>query len=514
MARRSTPSHSKKNTARDGFAAEAVFEKDQGITYKDFLILPGYIDFAPQDVSLETQVSRNVRTKLPLISSPMDTVTESQMAITLALLGGIGIIHNNLSIEEQAAQVERVKRYENGFITDPIVLSPKNKISDIDAIAGRYGFSGVPITEDGTLRSKLVGIVANRDVDFERDRSLTLARVMTTELVTARKGVSLVEANEILRKSKKGKLPIIDKEGRLVALMSRTDLVKNREYPAATKDDQKRLRVGAAVSTHPHDRERIETLVARGVDLLVIDSAQGYSKFQIDLLKELKKKYPAVDVMAGNVVTREQGEALVKAGADALRIGMGPGSICITQDTMACGRSQATAVYYTALMAAKYKVPVIADGGISNIGDIAKALAVGASAAMCGSLLAGSKEAPGDYYYENGVRLKKFRGMASIEAMEGSGGGAKRYNVEDQKIRVAQGVSGAVVDKGSLFEFVPYLMQGVRHALQDMGCRDIAALHKALHSGNLRFEPRSLAAQAQGGVHGLYSYKKPIIGAE
>ena len=239
----------------------------------------------------------------------MDTVTESRMAITMALLGGIGIIHNNLSIEDQAAQVERVKRYENGFITEPIVLSPKNTIADIDNISERYGFSGVPITEDGTLRSKLVGIVANRDVDFERDRTIPLAKVMTTELITAPKGISLVQANEILRKSKKGKLPIVDKEGRLVALMSRSDLVKNREYPLATKDEQKRLRVGAAVSTHPHDRERIDMLVARGVDLLVVDSAQGYSKFQIDLLKELKKKYPNVDVMAGNVVTREQGEA-------------------------------------------------------------------------------------------------------------------------------------------------------------------------------------------------------------
>ncbi|MBN8222432.1 MAG: IMP dehydrogenase [Spirochaetes bacterium] len=513
MARSSSPKSSSKSNL-DGFSAAQVFEKDQGITYKDFLILPGYIDFAPQDVSLETRITRNVKTKLPLISSPMDTVTESQMAITMALLGGIGIIHSNFSIEEQSAQVERVKRYENGFITDPIVLSPRHTIADIDNIAERYGFHGVPITEDGTLMTKVVGIVANRDVDFEKNRNLPLAKVMTTELVTAPKGVSLVEANEILRKSKKGKLPIIDKNGRLVALMSRTDLKKNREYPLATKDDQKRLRVGAAVSTHPHDRERIESLISRGVDLLVVDSAQGYSKFQIDLLKELKKKHPEVDIMAGNVVTREQGEALIKAGADALRIGMGPGSICITQDTMACGRSQATAVYYTALMAAKHKIPVIADGGIGNIGDIAKALAVGGSAAMCGSLLAGSKEAPGEYYYENGVRLKKFRGMASIEAMEGSGGGAKRYNVEDQKIRVAQGVSGAVVDKGSLFEFVPYLMQGVRHALQDMGCRDIPALHKALYSSKLRFEPRSLAAQAQGGVHGLYSYKKPIIGAE
>ena len=311
---RSTSAKSGK-TLQDGFSASTIFEKDQGITYKDFLILPGYIDFAPQDVNLETRITRNVKVKLPLISSPMDTVTESRMAITMALLGGIGIIHNNLSIEDQAAQVERVKRYENGFITEPIVLSPKNTIADIDNISERYGFSGVPITEDGTLRSKLVGIVANRDVDFERDRTIPLAKVMTTELITAPKGISLVQANEILRKSKKGKLPIVDKEGRLVALMSRSDLVKNREYPLATKDEQKRLRVGAAVSTHPHDRERIDMLVARGVDLLVVDSAQGYSKFQIDLLKELKKKYPNVDVMAGNVVTREQGDALIRAGA-------------------------------------------------------------------------------------------------------------------------------------------------------------------------------------------------------
>ncbi|MCS6972301.1 MAG: IMP dehydrogenase [Turneriella sp.] len=498
---------------QDGLSGEELFSKKPGITYKDFLILPGYIDFAPHEVNLETQVSRNIRIKIPLVSSPMDTVTESQMAIGLALLGGIGIIHNNLSIEDQAAQVEKVKRFENGFITDPIVLSPRHTIADVDRITEQYGFSSVPITEDGTLQTKLVGIVTNRDIDFERDRSLPLEQVMTRELITAPRGVSLPEANEILRKSKKGKLPIVDKEGKLVALVSRTDLVKNKEYPLATKDENKRLRVGAAVSTHPHDRERIEVLIARGVDLLVIDSAQGYSKYQIELLKEIKKKYPEIDVMAGNVVTREQAEALIRAGADSLRVGMGPGSICITQDTMACGRAQATAVYYTAKLAYKYKVPVIADGGITNIGDIAKALAVGGSAGMVGSLLAGSKEAPGEYFYENGVRLKKFRGMASLEAMEAAGG-ARRYNVEDQKIKVAQGVSGAVVDKGSIFDFVPYLMQGVRHALQDIGCRDIPSLHQALHSGKLRFELRSIAAQVQGGVHGLYSYKKPIIGAD
>lgn len=500
-------------TALDGLSADELFHPGKGLTYKDFLILPGYIDFAPNDVSLETRVSRNITIKYPVLSSPMDTVTESNMAISLALIGGMGIIHANLSIEEQAHQVELVKRYENGFIAEPKVLSPRHRISDIYEIKNRYGFSGIPITEDGTLKSKLVGIVTNRDIDFEKDHSILLADVMTTNLVTANKGVSLSEANEILRKSKKGKLPIIDEDGRLVALMSRTDLIKNREFPLSSKDAHKRLRVGAAVSTHPQDRERIEALVEKGVDLLVIDSAQGYSSYQLELLKELKIKYPEVDVMAGNVVTSQQAEALLKAGADALRIGMGPGSICITQDTMASGRSQATAVYYTAQKAREYNIPVIADGGITNIGDITKALAIGANAVMMGSLLAGTKEAPGEYFYENGVRLKKYRGMASLEAMEAAGA-ARRYNSEEQKIKVAQGVSGAVMDKGSVFDFMAYLMQGVKHAFQDIGHRHIASLHKALIDKTLRFEPRSLAAQMQGGVHSLYSYKKPIIGAD
>ena len=497
----------------DGYSAEELFKRGKGITYKDFLILPGYIDFSPQEVTLETRVSRNIALKTPVLSSPMDTVTESNMAIALALLGGMGIIHANSTIEEQARHVEKVKRYENGFIRDPVVLSPNHTIAAIDEIKEKYGFSGIPITEDGTLKSKLVGIVTNRDIDLEKNHDIKLSEVMTTGLITAKEGVTLSEANQILRTSKKGKLPIIDKEGRLVALMSRTDLIKNKDYPLSSKDKEKKLLVGAAVSTHPEDRTRIEALVEKGLDLLVIDSAQGFSSYQIELIKELKRIYPQVDIMAGNVVTMEQASALIKAGADALRIGMGPGSICITQDTMASGRSQATAVYYTARIAREQNIPVVADGGITNIGDITKGLAIGGSAVMMGSLLAGTREAPGEYFYENGVRLKKYRGMASLEAME-SRGGAKRYNTEDQKIKVAQGVSGAVVDKGSVFEFLPYLMQGVRHAFQDMGCRDVPTLHERMVSGKLRFEPRSLAAQMQGGVHSLYSFKKPIIGAD
>lgn len=497
----------------DGITAKDLFNHREGVTYKDFLILPGYIDFAPGEVSLKTKVSRNIELSLPVLSSPMDTVTESDMAISQALIGGLGIIHNNLSIEEQAKQVERVKRFKNGFIVDPITLSPQHTIADIDRLKSKFGFSGIPITEDGTLNTPLVGIVTNRDTDFEKDRSVSLFEVMSTELVTASTGISLKEANDLLKKSKKGKLPIVDDNGRLVSLVSRTDLIKNREFPGASKDQYKRLRVGASVSTHPEDRERIAALVEKGVDIVVVDSAQGYSRYQVELLKELKQKYPELDVMAGNVVTREQADALLKAGADALRIGMGPGSICITQDTMASGRAQATAVYYTAMQAKKYNIPVIADGGITNIGDIAKALAIGGSCVMMGSLFAGTKESPGEYFFENGVRLKRYRGMASIEAMS-FGGGAKRYNTEDESIRVAQGVSGSVIDKGSIFDFVPYLMQGVRHAMQDIGCRNLSQLHDRLYSGQLRFEPRTMAAQLQGGVHSLHSYKKPIIGAD
>lgn len=496
----------------DGLSGRELFQSKEGLTYKDFLILPGYIDFVPDDVNLETKISRNIQIKSPIISSPMDTVTEFKMAIGLALIGGIGIIHSNNSIEDQTREVERVKRFENGFIKDPILLSPENTIADVLRIKEKYGFSGIPITVDGTMKTKLIGIVTNRDIDFEKSRNRKIKEVMTTNLVIAEEGVSLAKANEILKDSKKGKLPIVDKNGLLVSLMCRSDLIKNKEYPLSSKDSSKRLVVGAAVSTHPGDRDRVDALVEKGVDLLVIDSAQGYSSYQIEFLKEIKKKYPQIDIMAGNVVTSAQAQALIDAGADSLRIGMGPGSICITQDTMACGRAQASAVYHTALLAKKFNIPVIADGGITNIGDITKALAIGASSVMVGSLLAGTQEAPGEYFYENGVRLKRYRGMASLEAMDAGGG--KRYFAEDQKIRVAQGVSGTVMDKGTISDFVPYLIQGVRHSFQDMGIKNIRDLHENLYTEKLRFERRSLAAQVQGGVHNLYSYKKPIIGAE
>ncbi len=491
----------------DGFSAEELFTKETGWAYNDFIILPGFIDFTPEEVVLESRLTRNIVLKVPLVSSPMDTVTESRMAIGLALLGGMGIIHYNNSIEAQAEEVRKVKRFENGFIIDPIVLSPHHAISDIDSIKDKYGFSGIPVTEDGSLNSLLLGIVTNRDIDFETDRSRKLSEVMTTDLVTAKKGISLAEANIILKNSKKGKLPIVDERGRLVALMSRKDLLKNREYPLSTKDSQKQLMVGAALSTRDESRERLAALAAAGVDAVVVDAAQGCSTFEIDMIRHIKKNYPDIEVIGGNVVTEEQCAMLIKAGADGIRTGMGPGSICTTQMTMAVGRAQATAVYRTARHAGKHGVPVIADGGISTIGHIAKALALGASSVMMGSMFAGTNEAPGEYFYENGVRLKKYRGMASQEALEAGGG--KRYFADDTRIKVVQGVSGSVLDKGSLFEFVPYLIQGLKHSFQDMGTRDVSTLQSRLYGGELRFELRSASAQLEGGVHDIYSYKEP-----
>jgi IMP dehydrogenase len=493
----------------DGYTAEQLFASSSGYTYDDLIILPGHIHFTVDTVELKTQLTKRIALNLPLASSPMDTVTEANMAIAMALQGGIGFVHYNNSIEEQCDEISQVKRFKNGFISNPRVLSPNHTIADILDIKRKYGFSGVPITQAGTMGSKLVGIVTNRDIDFVADKTTLLAQVMTTQLITAPEGCSLEEANQILRDSKKGKLPIINAQGELVALISRNDLKKNRDYPLASKDENKQLLAGAAIGTRLDDRERLDALAQAGVDVVILDSSQGDSTFQAEMIQWIKANHPRIEVIAGNVVTSRQASHLIAAGADGLRVGMGVGSICTTQEVMACGRPQATAIYKTALYAKQCGVPIMADGGVSSIGHIIKALALGASVVMMGSMLAGTEEAPGEYFYKDGIRLKKYRGMGSIEAM--AKGSAKRYFSEGERIRVAQGVSGAVVDKGSIQRYVPYLGQGIRHGLQDIGETGVAALHQALHNQTLYFERRTAAAQAEGGVHHLYTYEKSAI---
>ena len=493
----------------DGFTAHHIFRNPtriQAYTYDDIILMPGHMSTSATDISLHSKISRKIRLKVPILSSPMDTVTEHEMAIAMALQGGIGVIHYNMTIDEQQNEVRQVKKYKNGFITDPACLSPKDKIKDLLVLKENCGFSGVPITEDGKIGSKLVGIVTNRDIDFIEDKETLLGDIMTSKLVTAPAEVSLSEANDLLRKAKKGKLPVVSTDGKLVALISRTDLKKSRDFPDASKDSKAQLLVAASIGTRPDDRNRAKALVEAGVDVIVIDSSQGDSVFQLDLIQHLKSTYPTLQVIGGNVVTARQAYHLIQAGADGLRIGMGSGSICTTQEVCAVGRAQATAIFNTSTLANKFGVPVIADGGISSTGHIVKALSVGASAVMCGSLLAGTEEAPGEYFFQDGVRLKKYRGMGSIEAM--SKGSEKRYFASGSAVKVAQGVSGAVVDKGSIKRYLPYLVQGIKQGIQDIGASTLTQLREFRDKGKVKFELRSGAAQREGGVHSLYSYSK------
>ncbi len=447
----------------------------EGLTYDDVLLVPAYSEVLPREVSIKTKFSRNITLNVPIVSAAMDTVTESAMAIAMAREGGIGVLHKNMTIEQQAAEVRKVKRAESGMIQDPVTLKKDNTVGDAQNTMREYSIGGIPIIDDN---HKLIGIVTNRDLRFEKDYSRKLEDIMTSEnLVTVKKGTSLKEAEIILQKNKIEKLPVVEGDGTLLGLITFRDITKLTQKPIANKDEYGRLRVAAALGVTPDVVKRAEALVNAQVDAVIVDTAHGHTKGVVSVLKELKKKFPTLDVVVGNIATAEAALYLVEAGADAVKVGIGPGSICTTRVVAGVGFPQFSAVLEVAAAIKGSGVPVIADGGIRYTGDIPKAIAAGADSVMLGSLLAGTKESPGETIIFEGRKFKSYRGMGSVEAMKQ--GSKDRYfqDVEDDiKKLVPEGIVGRVPYKGDLVESMTQFIGGLRAGMGYCGSKDIDTL--------------------------------------
>ncbi len=458
------------------FIADRV--KMDGLTFDDVLLIPAYSEVLPRDVSLTTRFSRNIVLNVPLVSAAMDTVTEAQLAIAIAREGGIGVIHKNMSIAEQARQVHAVKRAENGMITDPVTIKRGSTVADALAIMEEYHIGGIPVVDD---ERKLVGIVTNRDLRFETNLGRLIDEVMTKDnVITTSQSTDMEEAARILQQYKIEKLPVVDKEGRLLGLVTYKDITKAKDKPMACKDKYGRLRVAAGIGVTADSLERATALVEAGVDAIVIDTAHGHTKGVVSVLRQVKEKFPQIDVVVGNIATGEAAKYLVENGADGVKVGIGPGSICTTRVIAGVGVPQLSAVYDVAKALEGTGVPLIADGGIRYSGDIVKALAAGAYSVMLGGMLAGVDETPGDTIIFNGRKYKAYRGMGSLEAMEK--GSSDRYfqgNVSDAKKLVPEGIAARVPYKGSLYEVVYQMLGGLRSGMGYCGAANIEALHSA-----------------------------------
>ncbi|HIR26661.1 MAG TPA: IMP dehydrogenase [Candidatus Choladousia intestinigallinarum] len=470
----------------------------EGITFDDVLLVPAYSEVIPNQVDLSTVLTKKVKLNIPMMSAGMDTVTEHRMAIAMARQGGIGIIHKNMTIEQQAEEVDKVKRSENGVITDPFFLSPEHTLSDANELMAKFRISGVPITENG----KLVGIITNRDLLFEEDFSKKIKESMTSEgLITAKVGITLEEAKKILAKARKEKLPIVDDDYNLKGLITIKDIEKQIKYPNSAKDEKGRLLCGAAIGITANVLERTEELVKAQVDVVVLDSAHGHSANVIRCVHMIKEKFPDLQVIAGNVATGEATKALIEAGADAVKVGIGPGSICTTRVVAGIGVPQVTAVMNCYNVAKEYGIPIIADGGIKYSGDITKAIAAGASVCMMGSMFAGCDESPGTFELYQGRKYKVYRGMGSIAAMEN--GSKDRYFQTNAKKLVPEGVEGRVAYKGSVEDTVFQLLGGLRSGMGYCGTSTIEELKE-----RGRFVKISAASLKESHPHDIHITKE------